>query len=362
MTTADRFNLVDSDIGRLEAPTREAEMPCRVLVVDDFQPFRLFVCSMLQDRPALRVVREAADGLEAIQEAEELQPDLILLDIGLPKLNGIEAARRIRKLSAQSRILFVSQESSADVVEEALSLGAWGYVVKAHAGSELLAAVEAVCQGRRFVSSGLSGDSVVEVSSTQTRGRLGRAGALTPGREIIHSHEVEFYRDDESLLAGFTRFIEAALRMRNPVVVIATPSRRNRLLQRLQARGWDMATALQEGSYISLDVSDALSRFMVHDWPDSARLSKLACDLMEQAAKASKRGRPRVAACGECAPTLWAQGKREAAIQVEHLWDEIARSHDIDILCGYLADEFQRTENRHIYERICREHSAVCSH
>ena len=128
----------------------------RVLVVEDFEPFRRFVCSRVGDSSELQVICEVSDGLEAVQKAEELQPDLILLDIGLPNLNGIEAARRIRKLSPQSKILFVSQESSADVIEEALSLGAMGYVIKAHAGSELLVAMEAVRDGRQFVSSGAS--------------------------------------------------------------------------------------------------------------------------------------------------------------------------------------------------------------
>ena len=126
----------------------------RVLVVEDFAPFRQFICSTLGERPDLQVVAEVSDGLEAVHKAVELQPDLILLDIGLPTLNGIAAARRIRKLSPESKILFLSQESSAAVVQEALSLGALGYVVKAHAGSELLAAVEAVCQGRKFASNG----------------------------------------------------------------------------------------------------------------------------------------------------------------------------------------------------------------
>jgi DNA-binding NarL/FixJ family response regulator len=129
----------------------------RMLVVDDFQPFRAFVYSVFSQAPELHVVGEASDGFEAVQKADELKPDLILLDIGLPKLNGIEAARQIRKLVPSSKILFLSQESSPDVVQEAISLGAMGYVVKAHAGSELLAAVEAVRQGRRFVSSGISG-------------------------------------------------------------------------------------------------------------------------------------------------------------------------------------------------------------
>lgn len=120
----------------------------RVLVVDDYEPFRRFVRSTLGKRPDLKIVREASDGLEAVRACEELRPDLVILDIGLPTLNGIEAARRIRKVSTESKILFVSQESSWDVVQEALRSGALGYVVKAHAASELLAAVDAVCRGR----------------------------------------------------------------------------------------------------------------------------------------------------------------------------------------------------------------------
>lgn len=94
-----------------------------------------------------------ADGLEAVRKAEELKPDLILLDIGLPSLNGIDAGRQIRKLSPESKIIFLSQESSADVIEAALSLGALAYVVKTRAESDLLAAVDSVLLGRKFVSS-----------------------------------------------------------------------------------------------------------------------------------------------------------------------------------------------------------------
>jgi DNA-binding NarL/FixJ family response regulator len=125
----------------------------RVLVVDDYEPFRRFVSSTLGEKPALEIVGEPSDGLEAVRRAEELKPDLILLDIGLPTLNGFEVARQIRELAPESKIIFVSQESSSDVVQAALSLGAWGYVVKARAGSDLLAAVEAVLQGKHFVSS-----------------------------------------------------------------------------------------------------------------------------------------------------------------------------------------------------------------
>ena len=123
----------------------------RVLVADDFIPFRSFICSTLATRVNLLVSGEASDGLEAVHKTKELQPDLILLDIGLPTLDGMSGAREICKLS-KSKIIFVTQESGADFVQEALALGAWGYVVKARASTDLLAAVDAVCDGQKFVS------------------------------------------------------------------------------------------------------------------------------------------------------------------------------------------------------------------
>ena len=114
------------------------------------------VRSLLVIRPEWEIVCEASDGLEAVLKAEELKPELILLDIGLPKLNGIEAARQIRKLVPESQILILTQERDADVAQDVIGrLGVSGYVVKARAKTELLAAVDAVLQGKQFVSSGL---------------------------------------------------------------------------------------------------------------------------------------------------------------------------------------------------------------
>jgi len=126
-----------------------------VLVVEDNEPFRRFVRATLSTKPELKIISEVSDGLEAVQKALELQPGLIVLDIGLPGLNGIEAARRIRKLSPKSTILFLSQESSPEIVQEALCVGALGFVNKAHAARDLLIAVEAVLRNEQFVSSAL---------------------------------------------------------------------------------------------------------------------------------------------------------------------------------------------------------------
>ena len=129
--------------------------PSRILVVDDHEPFRRFLHSKLQLQPEFQVVGQAVDGLQAVEIAEELQPDLVLLDIGMPKLNGIEAAHRISRLVPRAAILFISQENDPDVVSEALSNGAKGYVRKQNANNELLLAIESVLRGDRFVSEGL---------------------------------------------------------------------------------------------------------------------------------------------------------------------------------------------------------------
>lgn len=133
------------------------------------------------------------------------------------------------------------------------------------------------------------------------------------------------------------------------------------LLQRLQANGLNIPSAVNQGRYIALDAAETLSTFMINDLPDPLRFLKIVRDLIVTASRAVKGEYLRVAACGECAPLLWAEGKTEAAIQLEHLWDEVANMYDVDILCGYVMKSFQREPERDIYERICAEHSAVSS-
>ena len=123
----------------------------RILVVDDFRDWRRQVSLLLRARLEWQVIAEAPDGSDAVQKAKDLKPDLVLLDINLPKLNGIEVARRIRQLSPGSKIVFLTQDCDPDVVQAALRTGANGYLYKAHAQSDLLLAIEAVLRGEQFV-------------------------------------------------------------------------------------------------------------------------------------------------------------------------------------------------------------------
>jgi len=130
-------------------------------VVDDFVPWRNYLVAKLGENAALQVVGFASDGAEAVLKAAELHPDLILMDVNLPELSGIQAAARIRWVSPESKILFLSQILDFDVALAALDSGGLGYVVKSEAENELLTAVETVMSGKRFVSA-LQANRVIE--------------------------------------------------------------------------------------------------------------------------------------------------------------------------------------------------------
>ena len=317
----------------------------RILVVDDFKDWLQQVRLLLQSRPECQVIAEASDGSEAVQKAEELKPDLIVLDVGLPNLSGIEAARQIRQRSPNSEIIFLSQNSDLDVVRAALDTGALGYVCKTDAGRELLPAMDAVLRGKQFVSSSLK-----DYQSTGTS-----------AEKAHHSHEVLFYADETVLLDSVTRLIAAALRAGNAAIVLATKSHGDSLLQRLKAGGVDIDGAVQQGTYISLDATDTLSAIMVNGLPDPVRFFGGVGGSIEAAAQAAKSEQPQVVVFGEAVDLLQATGKADAAIRLEQLWNEVAKTLEVHILCGYALSSFHHEEDEHVFQSICAEHSAVYS-
>jgi CheY-like chemotaxis protein len=331
----------------------------RVLVVDDYEPWRRLVSKTLCSKPELRFVGEASDGLQAVHRSQELQPDLVLLDIGLPILNGIEAARQILERVPKAKILFVSENRSQDIAELALRLGASGYLVKLDAASALLSAVETVLKGQRFLSGSLSArdlpDSVVAIASDQL---ISKDIVAPIPRLNFAIHEVAFYSDDAAFVDGFVSLIEAALKVGNAAILIASDSHRARILQKLKTNH-DVDAAIQQGALISWDAAATLSTLMVNGLPDPIRCAKAIHDLVTTARNGARRQHPRVAICGECAPTLLANGDVEAAIRLEHMWDELIGTYDADTLCGYLWSAFPSGERSLILERICAEHSAT---
>jgi len=268
---------------------------------------------------------EAADGWEAIRRTEELQPDVILLDINLPKMHGFDVAKQIRRLAPSARLLFMSQESSPDIVREALSLGAQGYIQKVSAATDLLPAIDAVLAGQRFVSR-----SVAFAEPTDT---------LAPRR-----HEILFCSEDAAVIDGFTRYIAAALKAADAAIVLVTESHRTHLLEKLRTQGVDIDGAIERGTCLSFDADVA---------PDPARFLDAINGVRAAAARAGKP-HPRVAFCGERAGRLWAAGRTAEAVQLEQLCGELPQ--EVDILCAYPVPY---TNDDQALTRICAEHTAV---
>jgi len=317
--------------------------PYRTLVVDDFEPFRRLIRSALEGKPEFPVIDEATDGLEAIQKAEELQPDLILLDISLPKLDGIAAAREIYKVAPTSKILFFTQIPLPEIVEAALSTGASGYIIKSEI-DELFEAMETVIQGQTFLSRSLRGRSYASARHFQGH----RA-----------THEVHFYSNETVFLDSLTNFITPILTSGNVVLVIATEPHRNGLNARCRVRGLDLNAALSKGQYVPIDVAEALSSFMVDDLPDRGRFLEVVGELVSRTTNSAKKQGSRISACGEIAPTLLGLGNAEAAVQVEQLWDEIVRGYELNTLCVYPQEAFEGNEGGNLLKKISAEHTAA---
>ena len=318
----------------------------RVLIVEDHVWWRRHIAQELERTSQWEVVGAVSDGLEAVQEAHDLKPDIILLDIGLPGLDGIQAARRILADDPSSRILFVTEQQSLDIAEMALSIGARGFIMKSDVGRDLLPAMGAVVQGGRFISAKMAGRGCATASDgrdTQTSRR----------------HEAVFYADESSLMDDYAKFVEASLKAGNGLVVVLTRPRREQLQQRLLARGIDLDRAIAEKRSVWMDVSVILSSCMVDGRIDQSRCRNAATSLIMEAARGSTRPIPRVSAFGEGASTLLQQGLPELAIQLEQLWDEVARTFDVDIFCPYVGHGLRCDEESAVFRDLCAAHSGV---
>ena len=310
----------------------------KVLVVDDFARFRESVCSILHGTH-FQVAGQAADGLEAVRKARSCRPDLILLDIGLPNLNGMEVATRVRTVAPAAKILFLSVDSDTDLIREALSLGA-GYIHKLRILGGLLPAMEAVLRGEQFVRKNLE---------------------FKGSREFPRRHDVQFYSSDAVLLERFSRLLATTLEYGDAAIVLATKAHREGLVERLKADGFDLDFAIRQGTYISLDAADTLSAVMLNGVPDRAGFLEGLTGLIASAAKAAKKEHPRVAICGECVGLLCALGNRNAAIRLEQVGNDLLKTHNVDIMCAYPLSSFHNGKDAHALQCICAEHTAVYS-
>jgi hypothetical protein len=181
------------------------------------------------------------------------------------------------------------------------------------------------------------------------------------GARVPYHHEVQFYSDDVVLLDRAVPFVGAALKRGDGAIIVATKSHRDSLIQILKSEGFDVDAAIRAGMYVALDAASALSMFMVNGMPNSARLFRFAGGLIEEVKKAGKKAHPRVAVFGEGVSLLWEGGKVDAAIRLEQLWNQLAVTYELDILCGYRMSRTNGEKDKHDFKSVCAEHSAIYS-
>ena len=290
-----------------------------ILLAEDSATFRELVYRELGQRSDFRVVG-VSDGLAAVQKAEELRPDLVLLDVSLPALNGLAAARRIRSVAPESRIIFLTQESAPEIAHEALALGSQGYIKKTQA-LYLLPTVEAFLD-------------------------RGNAGATH------HSHQAQFYADDATLLEATERFLWSALRADDAAIAIATRSHLRQLLERLRTSGTNVDRAIERGSFLRLDANDLFSLILSDG---VARLKPALLQAIQSAASATPRPNSRVAVFGECASMLLTAGHGDAAMELEQVGIEIVNTMSVDIMCTYAL----LPDHDGAFKTVCAQHNAV---
>ena len=158
----------------------------RILVADDHEVVRRGVRALLEAEPGWEVCGEAITGREAVEKAERLTPDIVILDIGMPELNGLDAARQIRKLCPNSEILILTMHESEQIVREVLAAGARGYILKSDAGRDLVVAVNALRQHKPFFASSIAGVLLDNYLKSTEGHKAEVSGTLTSReREIV---------------------------------------------------------------------------------------------------------------------------------------------------------------------------------
>ena len=204
--------------------------------------------------------------------------------------------------------------------------------------------------------------STSDISNLTTR----LPAAIAHAAPVAHWHDnessghvVQFYSDDSFLLDALSKFVGTALGAGDAAIVIATPSHLDGLAQRLRARVLDVAKSARCGRYVVLDAADTLSKFMRNGQPDPELFLKTVGHAVARAGATAEGKNPRVAAFGEMVALLWAEGNSDAAVKLEQLWNDLARTHSFSLRCAYPITGFCDKTHAEPFLKICSEHSAV---
>ena len=306
----------------------------RVLLADDDGGISRAISRTLA--ADFEVVASVTSGREAVDTVPHLDPDVVVLDISMPGLNGFETAEELKRSGSRSRIVFLTMHHDDTFVAKAIECGAAGYVPKMVAWADLVPALHHALAGRQYLPS------------------------LTPlVMTDSDTHAVQFRGDDGSWLDGAADVLSSALQRGDTIATVLLESNRDALALLMKERRWNLADLREQGRYLMFDAEAAATDVMRGGCPDVDTLTGLV-NVLERARTATgDRARSHLTIVGEIAPVLWRNGNPDAALEVERLWDELTRSLPILTICAYPMDYLGHDAMAAFSSDICAHHSVV---
>jgi DNA-binding NarL/FixJ family response regulator len=286
----------------------QAAARLRVLVADDEPRILKAVSTTLATE--FDVIATVADGRQALDAIPRLDPDLVVLDISMPGLNGFQTAAELQRIGSRARIVFLTMHQDDDFVSQALRCGAMGYVLKALVSSDLVPALHHVLAGRRYLPSLTS---------------LVMTGADT--------HALQLCGEGSSGLDGVAAVLSSALHRGDIVATATTTSNRDGLAVLLKKRGWNLADVGEQGRYLVFDAEEVATRITRAGRADLDSIAEMVAALESARRASATRPHSHLTIAGEISAVLYRRGLPHAALDLERFWDELTRSLPILTIC-----------------------------
>jgi len=288
----------------------------RVLLVDDHRHLLEAVAASLARE--FDVAAVATDGMQALETAFRVNPDVIVLDVSMPGIDGFQTFRALENAGSRTPVVFLSMYDADVYVSEAFRCGGRGFVLKSQIERDLASALDQALDGRLFAP------------SLTSLYRLAEGGG----------HAMQVHGDDESFLDGLATLFDLALRLGDATCVVAPKPVRQRLGDRLQARGWNVGGSSGHTRYVAVDATEALSRVMRNGLPDEALVAEVVAEMEEYRRAAAERATSRLTVFGNMSMLLTEEGNTKAATALENCWDRLTRDLPFLTVCGYSTSCF----------------------